>query len=233
MSVSMASTMPSYTNWDRSSERNSIHVVDLKSGADRVLDPDATRNQGFASFSPDTRYLAFVVDEDPWNAVWIEAVDGSSPARQLGPKYLKADGGYLFGRFSPDARSILIVDEASKVTGSSTFSRAAKAASSRGYRAMSASGSGWRRRSRHRDLTQDCRHHGGQGPRPRLGRGHARRPPRSSGTSGRRGSVMPRQPTPSGADPRPGPALQSARTGWPSRSCRSASVHGCDEHPHA
>jgi len=101
-----------YTNWD--GQLNSIHLVNLKTGADRLTDPGTSRNQGFASFSPDTRYLLFVVDDGPWYFLMIEPVDGSAPARQVGPKYLTNNGSDLSGRFSPDGRSILISEIGAK-----------------------------------------------------------------------------------------------------------------------
>ena len=62
-------------------------------GIDRLLDPNTTRSQGFASFSPDGRYLAFEVADGRRHWVWLEPVDGSSPARQVGRHIQMRDTG--------------------------------------------------------------------------------------------------------------------------------------------
>jgi Tol biopolymer transport system component len=105
-----------YTDWDLRSALNSIHLVDLRTGQDRLVDRDAGRNQGYASFSPDNRYLAFVVYDDPWNTVMLEPVDGSRPARRIAEPYRIVGGSFLSWTFSPDAKSIVVVDEASRQT---------------------------------------------------------------------------------------------------------------------
>src|SRR4029079_17060359 len=103
-----------YTDWSPELQRNSIHLVDLRTGDDRVLDDGTTRDQGYAGFSPDGRYLAFTSYDGQLGSVWLEAVDGSSPAHQVGPAYAPSDTGYLFSRFSPDAKSLLVVNEPTK-----------------------------------------------------------------------------------------------------------------------
>jgi hypothetical protein len=114
--VSQDGRYVTYTDWDNARQLNSIHVVDLTTGVVRPVDPGTTRNEGFASFSPDTRYLLFLVYDGPSSYLMVEPVDGSSPARQIGPTYAQVDGAYLSGRFSADAQWILVVNEGSKET---------------------------------------------------------------------------------------------------------------------
>jgi Tol biopolymer transport system component len=112
--VSEDGRLVTYTDWEAATSLNSIHIVDLRAGSDRVLDRGTQRNEGFASFSPDSRSLAFEVYNGPWNYVMVEPVDRSSGARQVGPKFRMVDGSYLTWLFSPDAKSILIANEGSK-----------------------------------------------------------------------------------------------------------------------
>src|SRR5262249_52751862 len=100
------------TNWDGS--RNSIHVVDLQTTADRALNPGTFRDEGFPTFSPDDTYLAFIVYAGPQQFVMVQPVDGSSPARQVGPMFDSQTE--LSWRFSPDGKSIMVSDKESRQT---------------------------------------------------------------------------------------------------------------------
>jgi hypothetical protein len=103
-----------YTRWDPVTQLDAIRVIDLTTGDDRALDPGATRNEAYASFSPDSRSLMFIVYDGTWRSIWREPLDGSRPAIAVGPRYRVVDGSYLSGRFSPDGRSILVIDEGSQ-----------------------------------------------------------------------------------------------------------------------
>jgi Tol biopolymer transport system component len=105
-----------YTDWDNARQLNSVHVLNLTTGVDTPLDRGTTRDQGFGTFSPDSRYLLFNVHDGPSNYLMREPVDGSSPAVQVGPIYPVVDGAYLVGRFSADSRSVIVTDEGSKQT---------------------------------------------------------------------------------------------------------------------
>jgi hypothetical protein len=105
-----------YTHWDPMTELDSVWILDPKTGDHHPLNPKATRNEAFASFSPDGRSLLFTVYDGMWHSLWLEPVDGSTPARQIAPAYPMVDGGYLTARFSPDGRSIVVVDEGSHET---------------------------------------------------------------------------------------------------------------------
>ena len=96
------------------SHLDAVRIIDLQTPGDRALNPGATRNEAFASFSPDSRSVMFTVYDGTWHSIWSEPIDGSLPARQIGPRYRMVDGKYLLGRFSPDGRSILIIDEGSQ-----------------------------------------------------------------------------------------------------------------------
>jgi len=103
-----------YTRWDPVSQLDAVRIIDLQTPGDRALNPAATRNEAFASFSPDSRSVLFTVYDGTWHSIWTEPLDGSLPARQIGPRYRSVDEKYLMGRFSPDGRSILIIDEGSQ-----------------------------------------------------------------------------------------------------------------------
>jgi hypothetical protein len=115
-SVSPDGRLLTYTWWDPVTRLDAVHVVDLKSGEDRVLDPGIDRNQAFAGFSPDSRYVTFQVYDGTVESVWVEPVDVPGPARRISPDYPMVDGAYLSARFSPDGRSIITVDEGSNET---------------------------------------------------------------------------------------------------------------------
>jgi Tol biopolymer transport system component len=102
-----------YTDWGYT---NSVHLVDLTTGADRVIDPQGNRSQGFAWFSPDGKSLLFDVYGDQTDQVAVEPVDGSGPARFLGPTHPVVDGMYLVYSFSPDGKVVVETDVSSQQT---------------------------------------------------------------------------------------------------------------------
>ena len=102
-----------YTDWGYT---NSVHLVDLTTGADRVIDPQGNRSQGFAWFSPDGKSLLFDVYGDQTDQVAVEPVDGSGPARFLGPTHPVVDGMYLVYSFSPDGKWVVETDVSSQQT---------------------------------------------------------------------------------------------------------------------
>jgi Tol biopolymer transport system component len=104
-----------YTSWDRVAEQNRIHIVDLRTGTDRIVS-DPARNQGFATFSPDSRRIVFVTNDGQWHQITVAPVDGSGPQVSMGRAYLQVRGQYLTGFFSPDGRSVIVTDPASKET---------------------------------------------------------------------------------------------------------------------
>ena len=106
-----------YTDWDNVRQLNSVHILDLTTGTPRAIDPGTTLNEGFASgFSPDSRYLVFTVYGDSSEHLMLASVDGSSPPRQIGLNYPNTPDALLYGRWTADARSVLVIDEGSKST---------------------------------------------------------------------------------------------------------------------
>jgi len=103
-----------YTHWDPMTKLDSLWILDPKTGDHHPLNPTATRNEGFASFSPDGRSIAYEVYDGTWHSIWLQPLDGPGPGIQVGPQY--PVGSYLTGRFSPDGRSIVVVDEGSHET---------------------------------------------------------------------------------------------------------------------
>jgi Tol biopolymer transport system component len=104
-----------YTTWEREAESNRIHTVDLHTGADRVIS-DPARNQGFATFSPDSRRIVFVTYGSGTNQITVVPVDGSGPQLPMGPNYRQVQDEYISGIWSPDGKSILVNDPISKET---------------------------------------------------------------------------------------------------------------------
>ena len=82
----------------------SVHLLDLDTGIDRVVDLDSLSKAEFKpTWSPDGKSLAFVSLER--NRVEIAPVDGSSPAVPVGPVFAASDD-YDFG-FSPDGNQLM------------------------------------------------------------------------------------------------------------------------------
>jgi Tol biopolymer transport system component len=103
-----------YTTWDGDAKLNRIHVLDLRTGADRIIS-DPARDQGFATFSPDSHWILFNSYESGRNQITVAPVDGSGPLR-MGPSYPQVENQYISGVFSPDGKSVLVNDPATKET---------------------------------------------------------------------------------------------------------------------
>ena len=104
-----------YTTWDNSARLNRIHALDLRTGADRLIS-DPLRDQGFATFSPDSQLIIFNSYGSDRNQITVAPVDGTGPQLGMGPSYPQVAGQYISGVFSPDGTSVLVNDPASKET---------------------------------------------------------------------------------------------------------------------
>jgi hypothetical protein len=104
-----------YTTWDGGAELNRIHVLALQTGADRIVS-DPARNQGFATFSPDSQLIVFNTYSSDRNQITVAPVNGRGPQLPMGPKYPVVQDQYITGSFSPDGKSVLVNDPASKET---------------------------------------------------------------------------------------------------------------------
>jgi Tol biopolymer transport system component len=104
-----------YTTWDSNAELNRIHTLDLRTGADRIIS-DPARDQGFATFSPDSQLIIFNSSGSNRNQITVAPVDGSGPQLRMGPSYPQVKDQYITGVFSPDGKSVLVNDPASKET---------------------------------------------------------------------------------------------------------------------
>jgi hypothetical protein len=105
-----------YTTWDGDAQVNRIHIVALRTGADRIIS-DPLRSQGFASFSPDSRQIVFLTyDAFERTQITVAPVDGSGPQLPMGPNYARVNGDYITGVFSPDGMSVLVNDPGTKET---------------------------------------------------------------------------------------------------------------------
>ena len=94
-----------YTVWDPSVERLRIHLVELANGEDRLM-TDASRSEGYATFSPDSRQIVFVEFSEGHGQLMVEWVDGSAAATPVGP--IHADSDDVTGIYSPDGRSLIV-----------------------------------------------------------------------------------------------------------------------------
>jgi Tol biopolymer transport system component len=103
-----------YTTWDGEAKLNRIHALDLRTGTDRVVS-DPARNQGFATFSPDSQRIIFLTYGTDRTQVTVAAVDGSGPLA-MGPSYPNMANASVGGVFSPDGKSVLVTDSGSKET---------------------------------------------------------------------------------------------------------------------
>ena len=104
-----------YTTWDGDAKLNRIHILDLRTGSDRIIS-DPARDQGFATFSPDSRLILFNSYGSNRNQITVARVDGSGPQLRMGPSYSQVGDQYISGVFSPDGKSVLINDPGSKET---------------------------------------------------------------------------------------------------------------------
>lgn len=104
-----------YTTWDRDTKLHRIHALDLRTGADRIIS-DPARDQGFATFSPDSQLILFNSYASERNQITVARVDGSGPQLRLAPNYRRVGDQYISGVFSPDGKSVLVNDPASKET---------------------------------------------------------------------------------------------------------------------
>jgi hypothetical protein len=104
-----------YTSWDPVLTGNQIHLFDLQTGDDRIV-TDVTRNQGYATFSPDSRQVIFVDYVRDRNQIMVAPVDGSAPPLAMGPIYRMVDDASVSGIFSPDGKWVVVTDSASGET---------------------------------------------------------------------------------------------------------------------
>lgn len=103
-----------YTTWDDDAKLNRMHILDLRSGADRVVS-DPAKSQGFATFSPDSERIVFLTYGPSRTQVTVAAVDGSGQL-PMGPNYSNVADESVGGVFSPDGKSVLVNDSGSKET---------------------------------------------------------------------------------------------------------------------
>ena len=102
-----------YTAWDPVLEGLRIHLVDLRTGDDRIV-TDVSRSDGFATFSPDSQRIVYVSYLPGRNQIWAGKVDGSEPPLPMGPNYVQKDEQFVSGIFSPDGQSVLVSDPVSQ-----------------------------------------------------------------------------------------------------------------------
>ncbi len=99
-----------YTMWDRAVSKNRIRMLDLTTGADRLVTADVLLNDGFASFSPDSKRITFVRYAGNQEQIMVMAADGGGPAIQIGPAYRQLAGHDVGGSFSPDGTQVIVND---------------------------------------------------------------------------------------------------------------------------
>jgi Tol biopolymer transport system component len=97
----------SYTSWAPRAGQLQLHVVDLVSGTDAVVDPVVGPSEGYAVFSPDGRRLVVNGYDGDQRMILVAPIDGG-PALQMGIAY--PDDHDVVGIFSPDGRWVLVQD---------------------------------------------------------------------------------------------------------------------------
>ena len=101
-----------YTSWDPVLTGVRIHLLDLRTGDDRIL-TDVGRSEGYATFSPDSRRIVFVDYLADTNRIMVAPIDGSSPPVPMGPSYRQVNNKFIGGAFSPDGKWVLVGDPGS------------------------------------------------------------------------------------------------------------------------
>jgi Tol biopolymer transport system component len=101
-----------YTEWAPGAAQLRIHIVELATRQDRTILSE--KSQGWASFSPDSRQIVFLRFMGQLRQVFVQPVEGSSPAIAMGPLYPGDDDAG--GSFSPDGRSVIIKNSNRKET---------------------------------------------------------------------------------------------------------------------
>ena len=102
-----------YTVWNTELKGNGIHVVDLQTGEDRTL-TDVGRSEGWATFSPDSSRILFVNYVADREQIFAAPIDGSGPRLPMGPAYRTVNNESLDSMFSPDGKSVVVHDSATR-----------------------------------------------------------------------------------------------------------------------
>jgi len=102
-----------YMVWDEQLHGLRVHVLDLQSGEDRNL-TDVGRSEGWASFSPDSSRIIFQNYTTERDQIFVTSVDGTGPRLAMGPMYRAVDNQAVGGIFSPDGKSVIVFDTATK-----------------------------------------------------------------------------------------------------------------------
>ena len=102
-----------YWTWDEQLHGLRIHVLDLHTGEDRTL-TDVGRSEGWATFSPDSSRIIFQNYTTERDQVFVVPVDGGGPRLAMGPMYRAVDNQAVGGIFSPDGKSVIVFDTATK-----------------------------------------------------------------------------------------------------------------------
>ena len=87
------------TGRGRAANGGLAHILDLDSGSDRTVD---SFGGSISQFSPDGRLVVGQGDGE----LIIQAADGTSPAKVLGPKFGDPHGHYF--EFSPDGTKVFL-----------------------------------------------------------------------------------------------------------------------------
>jgi Tol biopolymer transport system component len=103
-----------YSRWDGTF--TTIHLVDLRTGSDRALDPGFGTDEGYATFSPDSTQMLYTDFRSIGNQLVLRRVDGTGAALDIGPLFPRVDGLDLSAIWAPDGQSIMVVDGGSKLT---------------------------------------------------------------------------------------------------------------------
>ena len=105
-----------FTSWVPNPGQMRIHIVDLETGEDQVVTHPLDPSEGYATFSPDGSRIVFVRYSGSSDQIWVRPVAAGSKPVAAGPAYPQVDGQYIGSSFSPDGKSVIVNDPASKET---------------------------------------------------------------------------------------------------------------------
>jgi Tol biopolymer transport system component len=104
-----------YTVWDSDASANRLYLLDLQSGSNRPFS-HPLMNEGFATFSPDSRRIVYNLYGPDRLAIQVAPVDGTAEPISVGPSYAYVDGLGTTATFSPDGKFVVVNDQATAET---------------------------------------------------------------------------------------------------------------------
>jgi hypothetical protein len=97
-----------YMTHNPATDEATVHLVEVRTGGDRVLDADLHQSERLATFSPDGSHLLFMVDTADASQMTLQPVGGGASI-PIGPRFNRRNMQLsIQGMFSPDGTSIVV-----------------------------------------------------------------------------------------------------------------------------